>query len=49
MAASLAKQFQARSGVTMTDTGWKVDLGTMLGKRTERQTILICAPWVSDT
>jgi hypothetical protein len=49
MAGSLANQFQARSGVTMTETGWKEDFGTVLGMRSERQTVLICAPWVGDS
>jgi hypothetical protein len=45
MAAGLAKQFQARSGVTMTETGWRQDLGTLMGQTTVRETLLLCAPF----
>jgi hypothetical protein len=49
MAASLASQFQARSGVSMTETGWKQHFGAPLGHATVRETILLCSPFSDES
>lgn len=46
MAAQLASQFQARSGVSMTEHGWKQHVGGLMGHATVRETVLLCAPFV---
>jgi type IV secretory pathway TraG/TraD family ATPase VirD4 len=50
MTETLATQFQANTGVSMTDHGWREDMPVMtFAQRTTRTTTLVCAPLTPDT
>jgi hypothetical protein len=49
MAGMLAGQFQAGSGVTMTDSGWRQDLGGQGKFRMTKETVFVCAHMASES